>query len=934
MNELSKPAHRREEFTVPSAGVPSTKAMAAILILLCHGFGLNMQGFADDPGEHRVFASSRTNIDEILKRTYSPDVPMGCVGNRLWASSPQGWCFADDVHWLFLSNLHACELQISDSAGSLVPAEATYFPSHIHMEGAQRAITASASFTFSKDGVQNPLVKPYREDRRWTCWSSKSREDWFAVDYSVPRRIRGLRLFFYDDSPAGGVRPPESVRFEYRNGGSWKPLNTLEQFPAKCSSGENRFLFAPIEVEKIRAHFKHAGKDFYTGIFGWDPIADEGESHVAIVAPTVRIYGDKWITSDDCLVSIVRLENSGAREAKLKIRPEAPLAFPPDQISEAILTRGDGGRSTLAAAPITVRLQGRDVIVNLFLVAENFASLKLDKSSPGAPELECAIEPGRTASVYLGMSFADSPEIARRVAIRWLRGKTPLDSQVAEYRQWFDENAAFFACSDPTLEKMYQHRLYLLRKNLLDPKIGKLRNKAFSEGRWRSSWYPNVISYGAGHQIREARWLRDHTIWSGHLQTFVENLKKNGVTPAQVKPNGPTDFQYTDWISSTAWDGFLVHPDRTFLGDIADRLAANVRGWQKTYDGDGDGLLWVDSHWWTGMEWQPSFFAFSDFKTDPKDRSQPEKREKLDRIDLTSYNFGNAVAVAKVYREIGKPEKAAEFDNLADKIRKAMLAKMWDEREQFFYSKRNSDGAKADVKEVIGIYPFYFELPPPGQGFERAWSSIVDPEQFWTPWPVASTSKKCKAYSQDHWPTGPGGSGCMWNGPTWPHANSIVLTAMANTLRNYPQPLPVTRERFWELFQSFTKAQFFEQKIDYPWTGEFYNGDTGRWKTAERDYFHSTWLDILIPEIVGIRPRNDDTLVIDTLLPTDKLDYFILDGQHYRGHDITVVWDSPRNVHDFLGDGRRGLDVYIDRKLVASAPGLQRIETPLPKARP
>ena len=69
----------------------------------------------------RVFAASRRSIDEILTRPYDRDVPMGCMGDRVWASSPQGWAFRDDVHWLYLTNLKAFDLEVRDEHGLLVP---------------------------------------------------------------------------------------------------------------------------------------------------------------------------------------------------------------------------------------------------------------------------------------------------------------------------------------------------------------------------------------------------------------------------------------------------------------------------------------------------------------------------------------------------------------------------------------------------------------------------------------------------------------------------------------------------------------------------------------------------------------------------------------------------------------------------------------------
>ena len=76
------------------------------------------------------------------------------------------------------------------------------------------------------------------------------------------------------------------------------------------------------------------------------------------------------------------------------------------------------------------------------------------------------------------------------------------------------------------------------------------------------------------------------------------------------------------------------------------------------------------------MEYQPSFFFFSDYKVS-RDFAQPAAQVSLDRVDLTAYNYGNALAVARIYRKLGQPAKAEEFDRLAARICAAVLAKMW-----------------------------------------------------------------------------------------------------------------------------------------------------------------------------------------------------------------------------------------------------------------
>ncbi len=931
----------------------------------------------------RVFATSRHAIDEVLTRSYERGVPMGCTGDRVWASSPQGWAFGDDVHWLYLTNLNAFDLEVSDEHGLLAPAGATYYPSHIHYEGVLRKeMTASASFTYTLDKVENPLTEPFEPRKRWTCWSSGKRQDWFAVQFATPRTLIGFDVHFFSDPPAGGCRPPDSFEVQYFDGRfhSWNPVKLIKAFPAKPREGENRVRFEPVQSTRFRLLFHHAGSNYYTGIYGLKPIDENPKDAVPTSSP-LQFTGDKFITADDLLVSVIRVHNPTDRVQTIYVEPvvQPATTFSYEWIGsnsgltplkegevsgreprfltldgrqelhgETVHSRfryavvDDPPRTLKVAASRSARgvaFDGfarplRDLSDDLYKIHGHHIPPGKTKVFKAALELRTAREPYTINSVIklpdqvIGL---DHPSLILKPDDQ--DGRDIVAAQIKAYQSWYDANVPYFDCSDPWVRKLYVHRAYVLHKNMLDPKLGRMQWPTQSEGRWRSPWYPNVISYGAAHQVREARWLRDPGYWEGHLRTWAENAKADGVYPSHVTPRGPAGGQYTDWITSTAWDGHLVHPDQTFLARVVEKLAANVRGWQKVYDPDNDGLLLVDSHWWTGMEYQPSFFYFSDYKTS-HDFYQPERPVSLDRVDLTAYNYGNAVAVARIYRLLGQPGKAKEFDELSARIAAAVTTRMWQPTKAFFYSLRAGDHAVADVKEVIGVYPFYFGMVPWGKGYESAWASILDPKQFWTTWPVASASKECPAYSQINWPGDGRSMPCMWNGPTWPHANSLVMTAMARTLRatrdSQAGGSPLKKEHLWTLFLSFTKAQFRNQDISQPWTGEFYNGDNAEWKTGERDYNHSTWLDILIPELIGVVPREDDVLEVDPLIPQDTFGYFLLDGLRYHGHDVTVAWDAPiTGSPDRYGDGRKGLDVYVDGRLAASTPALSRLRVNL-----
>ncbi len=821
----------------------------------------------------RVFQKRGYAIDSILARPYDAEVPFGASGDRVWATSPQGWGFASGVQLLYVTNLNLFDLEIRSGDTEYRVGRAQYLPSHIHMVGAPGvSLTAAASFTYQTDDVRNPLSKPFVPEKRWTCWSSGSRTDTYTVSWGRPRTLSGLDLYFFDDQPTGGCAPPESVRVELYRNGAWSPAAVLPFIPRP---GENRLRFAGAAErgEQARLTFHHRGVDRYTGLYGveprWTDPAPESR-------PGLRVTGDKWITADDVLVTRVTAVNISRRTLPLTVRMLSPLS------------RTAGAyRGVQSVAGSRFFLAGRG--------AEGVSR---------ATEFERVLQPGESRTFTFAVAADPRSGESSGRAERVLRARDPLAEQVSAYNGWYDRNLAYFDCSDPRVRKMYYHRGYNLRKNSMDPRMGRLQHRAFAEGRWTSDWYANVISYGSAHQVRESRWLRDPSYSWGQLQTWTDNPRPDGIFPSHVPLSGPLEGQYADWITASAWDAYLVHPERATLAGMADVLARNAEGWRKVYGWGGSPELVVDSHWWTGMEWQPSFFSSGGYHTDRA------SEVPLRRVDLTAYNFGNARAAARIYRELGRSADAARLQRLADATRAGVLRDMWRPETRWFHSLRAADFKPSPDREIVGLYPFYFDLPPKGEGYEAAWKTALDPSQFWTTWPLASVARSCPAYSQTGWPIGHGGSICMWNGPSWPHANSIVLTAMANTLRHYG-PSAVTREKLWELFDSFTRAQYRNGDLRNPWTGEYYSGDTGQWKTAQRDYNHSTYLDPLIHDLLGLVARPDDVLEIDPLLPGGTWDRYLLDGQAYRGHDVTLVYDGKGGHYR---PGFRGYAVYLDGK--------------------
>ena len=81
-----------------------------------------------------------------------------------------------------------------------------------------------------------------------------------------------------------------------------------------------------------------------------------------------------------------------------------------------------------------------------------------------------------------------------------------------------------------------------------------------------------------------------------------------------------------------------------------------------------------------------------------------------------------------------------------------------------------------------------------------------------------------------------------------------------------------------------------------PYIGEYLDEVTGYWLKGDqlrsRYYNHSTFADLIITGLMGLRPGEDDILEINPLIPDEQWNWFCLDNLMYHGKNIAIVWDS------------------------------------------
>ena len=96
----------------------------------------------------------------------------------------------------------------------------------------------------------------------------------------------------------------------------------------------------------------------------------------------------------------------------------------------------------------------------------------------------------------------------------------------------------------------------------------------------------------------------------------------------------------------------------------------------------------------------------------------------------------------------------------------------------------STEAELVDVREQHGFTPWYFNLPEPGKGYEVAWKQLMDPEGFYAPFGPTTAEQRHPGFKISY-----EGHGCQWNGPSWPFATAVTLTAHGQR----PEQLPAGR---------------------------------------------------------------------------------------------------------------------------------------------
>ena len=435
--------------------------------------------------------------------------------------------------------------------------------------------------------------------------------------------------------------------------------------------------------------------------------------------------------------------------------------------------------------------------------------------------------------------------------------------------------------SDKTIEEIYYFRWQTYCQQVKMTPEGFVVTEFLPEVSWAGKY--NTINCPAAHHFYEGRWIHDRRILADYARFwFTEDADR---------------MKYSFPAADAIYKACEVWGDYSLALELFEDMKKNYAALEEKH-GRPSGLFYqIDNY--DGMEFSISGNG--------------------ERPTINSYMYADSTALAKIAELAGRDDEAKLYRDKAERIRTLINTRLWDEEAEFYKNRSEATGYElADVREETGYIPWLYGIPE--ERMQSAWRFLTDEKHFKAPF-GPTTAERCHPrfmFKHTHM--------CLWNGPSWPFSTCQTLGALAKLLTDHGQSC-MTREDYLELLHTYASCHYIERDgVREPWIDENLDPFTGEWLARKimieggrddwdrgRDYNHSTFCDLVINGLAGIRYEGA-TLRIAPLF-TEEIGYLCIDGVSLGDHTVTLLYDR---------DGTRysrgaGLMLFIDGELVESS---------------
>jgi hypothetical protein len=466
---------------------------------------------------------------------------------------------------------------------------------------------------------------------------------------------------------------------------------------------------------------------------------------------------------------------------------------------------------------------------------------------------------------------------------------------------WYAANIPFFDCSDPQIKEIYYYRWKLYKSHLKDlGERGYIATEFLDDVSWSLKPWES-LNDATGFHINEGRWLKDRR----YVNQYIDFMYHGG-----------NDRHFSEAIADAAYDSFLVNGDRAFATKNLEEMKRIYRQWDAHYD-SAKGLYFIE----------PLLDAteYTISSVDASGGKEGFNGGDAFRPSINSFMYANALAISKLSAMAGDSASATDFAAKAATLRGLVQRDLWNEGMSHFidrYKVTNQFVRYWDFirgRELAGYTPWYFDLPDQDPKWVASWSHLLSSQELGGPQGLRTVEPSYEYYMRQYRYVKEDGVDkreCQWNGPSWPFQTTLALGGLANLLNNYPKQNVIGVQDYGRLLRQYTQQHYQNGQPDLQ---EDYDPDSGQVIVGLRrshHYNHSGYNDLIITGLAGLRPRADDVLEINPLVPTDPkadpISYFCLENVSYHGRAVTILYDR---------DGRhynkgRGLSVYVNGQLL------------------
>lgn len=458
--------------------------------------------------------------------------------------------------------------------------------------------------------------------------------------------------------------------------------------------------------------------------------------------------------------------------------------------------------------------------------------------------------------------------------------------------EWLAKNVPLFECPDSAIQKIYYYRWWTFRKHLKQTPDGFIFTEFITPVSFTGVY--NSSSSALGHQVYEGRWLHDPQYINQYINFWLY------ADPKQKKPHL---HAFSSWIDDAVYNYYLVNLNKPFIQQALLPLNLDYNKWE------------AEKQLSSKLFWQ------FDVRDAMEESISGSRKIKNIRPTINSYMYGNAIALTKMAALLGNDSLQTKYTQKAAELKKLVQDSLWSDSASFF-EVRKPDGNFAGAREELGFIPWYFNLPADKPDYAKQWDQLTDTKGFNAPWGITTAERRHPLFR-----THGTGHGCEWDGAVWPFATTQTLKGLANLLTNYQNKGSMTPGVFYNELHKYAMSHI---KRGVPYLGEYQDEKTGYWLKGDNPrssyYNHSGFCDLVISDLVGLKPRADNILDIFPLIPQNQWKWFALDNVLYHGHIICILWDKTGTKYH----KGKGFIIYADGKVIKRSAQLKHLLIKLP----